>query len=58
MDEREVLRYLPRSFYIKWTRTSLRNMVFIRDLDSFNYKQVKAFTEGDMQLAAHRISGH
>lgn len=38
--EREVSCYLPwGSFNIKWTRTLLRKVVFIADLDSFSYRQ-------------------
>ena len=32
--------------YIKWTRSSLRNVAFIADLDSFSYRQnSRAFIE-------------
>ena len=48
MDERKVLRYVPRSFLHQveqnFVKENTVNMVFFRDLDSFNYRQVKTFT--------------
>ena len=53
MAEREVPRYLPRSFYIKWTSSSSRNIAFIVDLDSFCFRQKsRAFPEEHLSFVS------